>query len=506
MKKTAIILIVLTMLSKILGFVREIVLSYFYGTSGISDAYIIAFTISSVVFSFVAVAIKTTYIPMYSSVLKNEGEKNANVFTNNIVNFTIVLCSVLISILFVFAPQIVKVFASGFEGEVLKLSINFTRYSIFSIFVVGLIKIYSGYLQVNNNFYAPALVGVPLNIVIILSIVLSSYYSVDILVIGRVIAVLLQLIFLLYFVYKKGYSHQIILDVKDSNTIKIFTLAIPVMLGTSVNQLNRIIDRTLASRITIGGVSALNYAGRLNIFIIGIIVMSIVTVFFADISKLSSQNKMYKFKHKLKGAIIGINLLVIPSMLGIAFFTTPIIKFIFARGEFGLKSIEITTKAQFFYSLGLIGFALREVLSRAFYSLHDTKTPMKNAMLAMFLNIILNIILSRYMGISGLALATSISAIFCTILLFVSLRKKIGNFFFNEICTSSFKIFISSVIMIVIIKLLYINMINVLSSNISLILIIIIGVGIYSIVISFMKIEEVDEMIRYSLLKIKSKI
>lgn len=143
----------------------------------------------------------------------------------------------------------------------------------------------------------------------------------------------------------------------------------------------------------------------------------------------------------------------------------------------------------------MVGFGLREVLSRAFYSLQDTRTPMVNAAVSVAMNIVLNIILSRFLGIGGLALATSISAVFCTVLLFISLRKKVGPFGMKNITVSFIKILLASLVMGVLAKLTYSLLHNTISANISLILAIGIGALVYFAIIYFMKIEEVDVVV-----------
>jgi putative peptidoglycan lipid II flippase len=175
-------------------------------------------------------------------------------------------------------------------------------------------------------------------------------------------------------------------------------------------------------------------------------------------------------------------------------FAEPIVKLLFGRGAFDPQAISMTSDALFYYSIGMISFGLREVLSSAFYSLQDTKTPMVNGAIAMGMNIILNIILSKFLGIGGLALATSISAIFCTGLLSINLRKKIGAFGMKEITISFIKILVVSLGMGMVANLVYGMLLNNISANLSLIISICTGALFYFVIIFFMKIEEVDTM------------
>ena len=495
MKKTAIILMIITILSKIFGFTREIALSYFYGASNISDAFLISLTIPSVIFSFIGTGISTGYIPMYSKIEQKYGEKEGNRYTNNLVNILLILCTVMIIFGLLFTDKIVKIFASGFAGDTLALAVQFTRISLVGIYFTGLISVFGAFLRIKGNYAIPALVGFPMNFFIIISIFLSSKTNILVLSIGSVIATASQLVLLIPFVHKKGYRYGLVLDVKDKYIKKMLYIALPIVLGVSANQINVLVDRTLASSIAVGGISALNYASRLNGFVQGMFVTTVSSVMYPMISKMAAQNNMNGLKKSVSEAINIINLLVIPATVGAMVFAEPIVKLLFGRGAFDPQAISMTSDALFYYSIGMIGFGLREVLSNAFYSLQDTKTPMINGAIAMGMNIILNIILSKFLGIGGLALATSISAIFCTGLLFISLRKKIGAFGMKEITISFIKILLASLGMGVVANLACGILLNNISANLSLIVSICIGVVFYFVIIFLMKIEEVDTMV-----------
>lgn len=495
MKKTAIIVMLITIASKIFGFSREIILSYFYGATDITDAYLISMTIPSVIFGFIATGISTGYIPMYSQIEKEGGSKESNKFMSNLINILLVLSTCLVIFGLIFTQPIVKIFASGFEGETLRLAIRFTRVSLVSMYFIGIVSIFTGYLQLSGNFVIPALVGFPLNIVTILAIIISSKGNPIILAIGTVISVVAQLLFVLPFVRKRGYRHKWVLDFRNPNIKKMVYIVIPVMLGTSINQINVLVDRTLASGLAVGGISALNYANKLNGFVQGIFVSSIVVVLYPMISKMVSEGNEDGLKRSVAEAITSVNLLVVPATIGMMFFAEPIVSLLFGRGKFDSTAIAMTTSALFFYTIGMVGFGLREVLSRTFYAFQDTKTPAINAAIAVVINIVLNLILSRYLGIGGLALATSIAAIVGTGLLFVSLRKKIGPFGLKEISISFVKILIASLAMGGI-AILFFNMMKVgVAESLALILAILLGMVSYAVIVYFMKIDDVDKMV-----------
>lgn len=492
MKKIALLIMLLTILSKIFGLGRDVALSYFYGTSYISDAYLISITIPSVIFGFVASGILAGYIPMYTQIVKSSGKAKADSFTNNIINIMLVFCTFVILITLPYTKQIVKIFASGFEGETLDLTVRFTQISLFAIYITGIVSILSGYLQIKGNYIIPALIGLPLNVFVIISIFLSTKTDILVLAIGFIIAVASQVLMMIPFMKKNNFNYKRTLDIKDKYLINMGYIALPVILGLSVDQINVLIDKTLASQIIIGGVSSLNYASKLTGFVQGLFVWSITTALYPIISKMAAEKNMFGIKNILSEAITGISLLVMPATVGFMLFAIPIVSVLFGRGAFDNQAIIITSYALFFYSIGMIGFGLRDILSRVFYSLHDSKTPMINAIIGVLLNIVLNIVLSKYMGIGGLALATSISGVFTTILLFISLHKKIGPFGMQQISISFIKILFASLIMGGIAKVSFNYLITTFSQNLSLFLAILVGAVTYFVIIYFMKIEDVD--------------
>lgn len=497
MKKTALIIMLITIISKIFGFARELTLAYFYGASSVSDAYLVSITIPNSIFALIAAGLVAGYIPMYSRIMQDDGEVVANRFTSNLINILIAFSTIMIILGLLFTEQIVKVFAVGFTGETLALAVSFTKITLLAIYFIGIITIYSGFLQIKGNYYIPALIGFPLNLIIILSIVISPYTNVLVLAIGFIIAILAQLLLLIPFMRKYNYRPKLVFDIKDKHIKRLAYIAIPIIIGVSVNQINVIVDRTLASQIVVGGISALNYAQKLNGFVQGLFVLSITVVLYPIISRMAVKKDMVGFKGALAESITGINLLVIPATVGFMLFATPIVSILFSRGAFGADALVLTSYALFFYSIGMIGIGLREVLTRAFYSLQDTKTPVINATIGVVLNIVLNIILSRYMGIGGLALATSIAAIFTSGLLFISLRKKIGPLGIKQISISFLKIIFASLVMGVLAKISFNYLTaNILSQNLSLLIAITIGAVSYFVIIYFMKIEEVDAISR----------
>jgi len=495
LKKTAIILMLVTIISKLLGFFREITMSYYYGASDVSDAYFVSLTIPVVVFSFIGLGISTGYIPMYSKIKEASGELEGQKFTNNLISFFIIISTVLVIVLEVFAEPVVKIFASGFEGKTLELAIKFTRITVLGIYFSGIISIYNGFLQLKNKYLIPALIGFIYNFAIISSIYISYLTNIIILAFGSVVAFIAQFFFLLLFVKKEGYNPNFYINFKDSNIIALGKISLPLIFGTAISQINVLIDKTIASNVAIGGISALNYADRLNSFILSTVVMSISISVYPMMSRSVAENNIGKLKLVISESITGISLLIVPATIGAVLYSSSLVKLLFGRGAFGIDAINTTTSALIFYSVGMMGIGLREILSKAFYSIQETRIPAFNAAIGMVLNIILNIILSRYLGIGGLALATSISATVTTFLLFVTLRKKIGPFGMKQISISFLKILFASLVMGFFSKTSFNYLTASLSQNLSLLLAIGVGAVTYFVIIYFMKIEDVDVIV-----------
>lgn len=507
--KAAVGLMAATLVSKILGFGRELVLASAYGASGTSDAFLVAMNIPAVIFTAIGTSLGTAFIPLYCDVNSKDGEKASNKFTNNVFNIVVLICVVFSILGAIFTPQIVKLFAVGFEGETLSQSIYFTRVMILGIALLGMSYIMMAYLQVKDNFIVPGLMPVPYNILIIISIIVSTKLSLALLPWGALTGLSLQFLFQLPFAMKKGYRYQPYVNLGDEHLKKMLWLIAPVLIGVAVNQINTIVDRTIASTLVEGSISALNYATKLNQFVMGMFIVSISSVVYPMLSKLTSENNKEKFNKSIRTSVNTVVLLVIPISVGAIILANPIVKLLFQRGEFDQRATYMTSVALVFYSIGMIGFGLRDILGKVFYSLQDTKTPMINGAIAMILNIILNICFVKFtnMQLSGLAFATSISALVTIILLFISLRKKIGAFGGKSILVVMIKSLVSAVLMGIVTSIAHDIIGNIIGNGfikeaLTLFLSISIGAIIYGTSIIILKVDEVNLVLD----SIKSKI
>ena len=510
MVKNVVVLMALTLLSKFIGFLREIVMGYCYGASMHSDAYFTAYDIPKVLFSVIATAIATTFIPLYYKSREEKGEKGAIDFTNNIINITL-LFGIIISVLaFIFMEQIVNIFAIGFKGQILHETIFFARVMLLGYIFSGLSSIMSAYLQSNEEFFIPGIIGIPYNVVVIASMIISAYTkNIYILPIGASLGLISQYAVQVPKAIKMGYRPGFKLDFRDKYIKEMFVLVLPVLVSVSVTQLNTVVDRNLASTLVVGSMSSLNYSNKLMGFFIGLFITTISIVIYPQLSELSTKSNKEEFNHLIRKSINIVFILIMPITLGCITLARPIVSVLFMRGAFDTQAVKLTTNALVFYSVGMIGLAVRTVITKIYYSIGDTKTPMINSTFAVIMNIVLSIILVGPMKNGGIAFATSISYITSMTILLVKLKGKVGDYGVGEVRTTILKTGAASLLMAVIVKFEYSALRDILGSGkvqglFMLLTCVATGIIIYFIASNILKVSEIKSVVS-ELKKLKGK-
>jgi putative peptidoglycan lipid II flippase len=216
-------------------------------------------------------------------------------------------------------------------------------------------------------------------------------------------------------------------------------LTLPILLGNTIQTIDHLVNRILASELAEGSMAALNYSNKLSIFLVGVVSLGAGTVCYTKMSELGAKQEVEELKQFLRTVINLLNLIVVPASIGMMVLNVPLIKLTFEYGAFDSQSSEITSVTLWYYSIGLVGFVLRDIITKAFYALNDSKIPMINGGIAVGIGIVANVILVGFMGVGGLALATSISGIIGTLLLLVSLRRKLGQIGLRDMSLTFFK-------------------------------------------------------------------
>ncbi len=432
-------LVILTFTAKIAGFLRDLVLSYFYGASYIVDAYIIATTIPMVIFSFLGTGIETSLIPVFSK-MKQE-QRDIDKFTSNIINIFLSVCLIAILLILIFPEFIVRVFAFGFNAETMLIAVSFTRFSILGIGFTTITYIFTSILHYENKFIAAALSVILMDIVVLLFVLLSSKFGIYLLPIGNVAAFAIQSVFLSFFVRKHKYYR--IFSFKDKYFKELIRIIIPVIIGTSVNQLNLLIDQTLASSITVGGIAYLNYANKILSVVQGVFILSFISLLFPKMTEMYNNNLLKKLTDKLVQWIISLQFFLMPCTLIFCFYAKDIIRFLLQRGEFSLNDTSNTAQILFIYAVELPFYGLREILCRVYYTKKNTKLPMLNSIIGLLINILISVLLAIKYGLIGLAIGTAVS---CIITSFFILYHFLNDFLPHQKLTFLIQIIKSSFI------------------------------------------------------------
>jgi putative peptidoglycan lipid II flippase len=365
MKKTSVILIVIVIITKIVSVIKDMTLANYYGISKVTDVYVVSITISTLFFAFFLSAIKSSFIPKYSEILKNESEGNANEFANSILTLIILVMIVLIGLVLIFTKQIVNVIAPGFDKELVDLTIYFTRISIFSILFTAIFSVFSGLLNINNIFLAPAVAVIPMQIVLIFTIIISSNSSIYLLPWGYVFASIIHLLFILPLLRKIKFRYKPKINFDDIHTKSFLVTIIPIFLSVALSDLSKIIDKALASTFHIGAISTLEYAHKLTGIVESIGVLSILTVIFPTLSKFAYSD-IEKYKSKFIETFKLISLIAVPSMVGFMLMNLEFVDLVYGRGEFDTRAVFITARVLMFYSPTILFFSLRALYIRSF--------------------------------------------------------------------------------------------------------------------------------------------
>lgn len=502
---TAFLLMIINILSKILGFFREVLLSYFYGTGEIATAFQISFLIPYTILGFVMSGLSTNFIPTYTFLDNERGRKKADSFTSNILNIIFIIGIFATILAYIFARKIVFIFAMGYSGEIFELSVKFTRITILGMFAQLLNSILKGYLNIKGNFVVPGSTGFLYNIIIIVFLVISYKINPILAPIGVTIATIFQYTPYIFAIKNTRYKHSFILNFKDENVKKLLILAVPIIFGVAVNQINQIIDQNLASFISVKGISVLTYSIRLYEFVWGIMIVSITTSIYPTLSRLAI-NSITKFKIQITKTISTILYLVIPSAIGIMLFSNEIITLLYKRGKFDENDVILVSGALFYYSLGLIGLGIRDVVSSSFYCLKLTKIPLINSIEMVILNVILSIVLSRYMGLNGIALGSTIASFFGAVNLYIKLQKQIGKIKYRMMFKNLCKMIISVIAMGIGSKFIFFILHLKFSSNLSLIISIMFAVVIYAVVSVLLNTRQAIDILRAIINRIDKKL
>lgn len=451
--KAASVVSAATLFSRILGYIRDAVIAWYFGAGLNSDAFIAAFRIPNLLRRlFGEGAISNAFVPVLTDYLTRDGKDEAlrlaksALWVISIILAAVVLCGI------IWAPLIVKIIAPGFSAdpEKLSLTIILTRIMIPYIFFIGLVAVCMGMLNVFGHFATPALAPVLLNLAMIFSVLfLCPLFSRPVvgLAVGVIIGGILQLVFQTPAMIRKGFIFRQKTKIIHPGLRKIGQLMLPVIFGGAVYQINTLVDQLLGSLLKEGSITYLYFADRLVQFPLGIFAIAAGTAVLPSLARQAASNDVDALKDTFGYAVRFALFLIIPSMFGLIILREPIITCLFQRGEFSFAAARLTAQALLYYAIGLWAFSVVRIVAASFFALKDTRTPMVMATISVGANVMLGIILMRPLAHNGLALATSLASILNLGLLVYELRRKLGPLGGKRICKSTIRTLIISLIM-----------------------------------------------------------
>jgi len=443
-----------TFISRILGYVKDMILAFYFGATGISDSFFAAFRIPNLLRElFAEGAMSSAFIPVLTEHRIQQGEEEAQRLVKITFSFILLVTGIICLLAILFAPAIVTVITPGFilkYPEQFPLTVLLTRIMLPFLTFISLAALVMGALNTKRVFFIPALAPAMLNITIIVTVMtfVSAFQKPIIAVaVGVAVGGFAQFVFQLPSFYKNNYRLGLDPSFRHPGLRRMAILLMPATLALAVTQVYIIVSTILASFLPQGSITYLYYSMRLIQFPIGIFVVAMGQAVLPTLSEHAVKQNFDKLRDDFSFALRLLFFISVPAMAGLIALREPIINLLFQRGTFDYTATKATAEALLFYSLGIWATAGIKVVTVTFYSLQDTKTPVKIAVVGIATNLLLSLVLMGPLKHSGLALAYALAAGVNFSLLFFFLRKKLKRVYAKRIFRSLGKTIFASSIM-----------------------------------------------------------
>ncbi|MDC0627996.1 murein biosynthesis integral membrane protein MurJ [Pelagibacteraceae bacterium] len=440
-----------TLISRVLGYLRDILIAVFLGASIFADAFFVAFRIPNTFRRlFAEGTFNAAFIPSYSSA-KIENKKKGKEFADEVLSLLILILLFIVLIAEIFTPYLVYLIAPGFieNAEKFDLAIELTRITFPFLLFVSLSSFFSGILNSNNRFAAAAAAPIILNIILILSLLISYYFNLNAvkqLSYGVTLSGVIQLFFLIYFT-KKYYRLTFNFKLRFTRKVKLFfKKLLPSILSSGVTQINILVGTIIAS-FEASAVSYLYYADRIYQINLALAGIAVGTVSLPVLSKAFKQKNIKKISNIQNRSLELSLLLSIPASLGLIIASKEIVSALFGYGSFTIENVEMTSAALKFFGYGVPAFALIKILSNFFFARNNTKTPFYISTFIVLLNIIISVSFFGRFGFVIIPIATSISTWVGVIIYLYILNSKNYLLLKNYLFKNILKIILSTIFM-----------------------------------------------------------
>jgi putative peptidoglycan lipid II flippase len=417
------------LLSRVLGWLRLLVIGSQFGASRELDAYFAAFRIPDAIFQLVvAGALSAALIPVFAGYRARSEDAEAWRMASSVINLVVIALAGLSLLMAILAPWVVPLITPGFDVANTELTVRLTRVMLLSPVFVGMGAVVSGILNSYERFGVPAVAPLVYNLSIIAAaIFLAPLMGVEGLAVGVVIGSLGHLVIQLPQLAKVGQRYDLLRGLRHPGVRKVLWLMAPRTLGLAAIQINFIAATVLASGLPEGSVTAYNYAFQLMQVPVGVVGVSVAIALFPTLSRDAALGQLGELRSKLGRALRIMLFVAAPITAIMIVLREPVTAVFFGYGEFGPESTRITAAALAFFTIGLTAHTVQHLLARTFYAMQDTRTPVIFAILSVTLNIVLMMALVGPMGVEGLALALSLTAILEVSALAITLRLRIGG-------------------------------------------------------------------------------
>jgi len=420
----------MTLISRIFGFLRDMVTAQLFGATAAFDAFSVAFRIPNLMRRlFAEGSFSQAFVPVLSEYQKNKSHEDAKQFIDAVSGTLgfVLLCVTVLGILF--SPWIVRVFAPGFEtdGARFDMAVTMLRITFPYLFLVSLTAFAGAVLNTYNRFWVAAFTPVFLNICMIATAFWLSprlHIPITSLAWGVLIAGIVQLFFQFPFLRRMHLMPRPKIRFHDAGVMRVLKLMVPALFGVSVSQVNLLLDTLFASLLVVGSVSWLYYSDRLMEFPLGVIGVAVSTVILPHLSRHHASEAREDFSQTIDWALRLILLVGLPAGVVFAVISGPLLSTLFQHGHFDARAVMMSRQSLSMFALGIAPFMLVKILAAGFYAKQDLRTPVRIGIIAMISNMVLNVILIWPLKHAGIALATSLSAMLNGGLLFYFLSKR----------------------------------------------------------------------------------
>ena len=427
--RSAIIVGLAFVLSRILGLVREMVLANQFGTTSTMDAYVSAFRIPDLLFLVViAGSFGAAFIPVFGEYIAKGDEERAWRLASAVLTWAGIVVLALSLIIFVFARPLMGIVAPGFDEETTTLAVDLMRILLLSPIFLGTGIAFKGILEAQHQFTWPAFAPLIYNVAIIIGAIgFAPTYGIQAVAWAVILGALGHMLIQLPSVLRSGLVFRPTLNRQVDGLAEVGRLLGPRIIGLAAFQVNFIAINAFASTLTSERVSALNYSWQLLMLPHGVLALSISTVIFPTLAELYSTGDDAGFRSTLDRTLRPLLFLSIPASAGLFLVREPIARLIYESGTFDERSTELVAAPLAWFAAGLVGYALTEILTRVFYATRDTRTPVITGVLTVIANLLLCALLIGSLGHSGLALALSVTTGAEAVILWLFLRQRAGG-------------------------------------------------------------------------------